>query len=60
MVIDLEAYRALLADLKEIGTLLAMARGVDIRKALEARQRKIIEKLTELGVSPASVQSEEK
>lgn len=60
MVIDLEAYRALLADLKEVGTLLSIARGVETRKALQARQRKIIEKLTELGVSPASVQEKEK
>lgn len=59
MVIDLEAYRAGLADLKEVTSLLAIARGVETRKALEARQRKIIEKLTELGVSRASVQPKE-
>lgn len=58
MVIDLEAYRAGLADLKEVNSLLAIARGVETRKALEARQRKIIEKLTELGVSPAAVSKE--
>ena len=60
MVIDLDAYRALLADLKEVGMLLAQARGVGTRKALEARQRKIIENLNDLGVSPASVQPKEK
>lgn len=60
MVIDLEAYRAGLADLKEVTSLLATARGVETRKALEARQRKIIGKLTDLGVSPASVQRKEK
>lgn len=60
MVIDLEAYRAGLADLKEVTSLLAIARGVETRKALEARQRKIIEKLTELGVSPAAVTPKEK
>ena len=59
MVIDFEAYRAQLADLKEIGTLLSIARGVETRKALEARQRKIIKKLTDLGVSPASVTPKE-
>ena len=58
MVIDMEAYRALLADLKEVGTLLSIARGVETRKALEARQRKIIDKLLELGVSPALVSKE--
>ena len=60
MVIDLEAYRAGLADLKEVTSLLAIARGVETRKALEARQRKIIEKLTDLGVSPTSVAPKEK
>ena len=60
MVIDLEAYRAGLAELKELTALLSIARGVETRKALEARQREIIEKLTELGVSPASVQPKEK
>lgn len=59
MVIDLEAYRAGLADLKEVTSLLAIARGVETRKALEARQRKIIEKLTDLGVAPASVTPKE-
>lgn len=60
MLIDLEVFRALLADLKEVGTLRSMARGVETRKALEARQRKIIEQLTELGVSPAAVSPKEK
>lgn len=60
MVIDLDAYRALLADLKEVATLLAIARGVETRKALEARQRKTIDKLTELGVLSASVTPKEK
>ena len=59
MVIDLDAYRALLADLKEVGTLLSIARGVETRKALEARQRKLIEKLTDLGISPKAVAPKE-
>lgn len=48
-MIDLEAYRALLAELKEVAMLLFFARGEEARKALEARQLKIIERLTDLG-----------